>query len=89
MMRPFGKIYPMTITEEELVIPFMPFLLTEVSFVGACTSTPESVEQMLRFAAKHGVKPVLEKFPFTLDGISSALKKLEDGGMRYRGVLVV
>ena len=46
-----------------------------------------AVEKMLEFAAKNGVKPVLEHFPFTVQGISTALKKLQDGNMRYRGVL--
>ena len=43
---------------------------------------------MLEFAALHGVKPVVEKFPLTKEGIDASLKKLEDGKMRYRGVLV-
>jgi D-arabinose 1-dehydrogenase-like Zn-dependent alcohol dehydrogenase len=42
---------------------------------------------MLEFAAKHGVKPVLEEFPFNAEGINTAVKKLQDGDMRYRGVL--
>jgi len=44
---------------------------------------------MLEFAAKHGIKPVMEEFPFTVAGISTALKKLQDGDMRYRGVLKI
>jgi D-arabinose 1-dehydrogenase-like Zn-dependent alcohol dehydrogenase len=42
---------------------------------------------MLEFAAKHGIKPILEEFPFTVEGISMAIKKLNEGNMRYRGVL--
>lgn len=88
LMKPFGKIYPLTVTDEDLVIPFLPVLIKEISFVGSCTSTPNSVEKMLEFAARHGIKPVLEEFPFTVEGISTALKKLSNGEMRYRGVLV-
>jgi hypothetical protein len=39
IMRPFGKIYPLTVTTEDLVIPFLPLLTKEISFVGSCTST--------------------------------------------------
>lgn len=43
---------------------------------------------MLEFSALHGVKPIIEKFPMTEKGIQEALDKLNDGSMRYRGVLV-
>jgi D-arabinose 1-dehydrogenase-like Zn-dependent alcohol dehydrogenase len=43
---------------------------------------------MLRFAAKHGVKPQIEKFPMTQAGITEAMEKLRNGKMRYRGVVV-
>lgn len=43
---------------------------------------------MVEFAASHGIKPVLEKFPLTEEGIDASFKKLRDGEMRYRGVLV-
>jgi len=88
-MKPFGKIFPLTISEEDLVIPFLPFLVKELAFVGSCASTPDSVEQMLKFAAEKGIKPVLEEFDMTVEGINAALKRLGDGKMRYRGVLVV
>jgi D-arabinose 1-dehydrogenase-like Zn-dependent alcohol dehydrogenase len=43
---------------------------------------------MLRFAARHGIKPVLEKFPMTVEGINAAYEKLEKGTIRYRAVMV-
>jgi D-arabinose 1-dehydrogenase-like Zn-dependent alcohol dehydrogenase len=43
---------------------------------------------MLAFAAKNGIKPQIEKFPMTQAGITEAMQKLRDGGMRYRGVLI-
>ncbi|KAB8233198.1 uncharacterized protein BDW43DRAFT_300390 [Aspergillus alliaceus] len=43
---------------------------------------------MLDFAAFHGIKPVNMSYPLTKDGIEDCLKTLEDGRMRYRGVLV-
>ena len=45
-------------------------------------------EDMLAFAARHEIKPVLEKFEMSEDGIVEALAKLKSGKMRYRGVLV-
>lgn len=43
---------------------------------------------MLDFAARHAIKPQIEKFPMTLAGVKDAMQKLRDGKMRYRGVLV-
>jgi len=87
IMKPFGKIYPLTVSTEDLVIPFNQFLLKELSFIGSCTSTPASVDKLLEFSAEHGVKPILEEFPMSTEGINTALKKLQEGAVRYRGVL--
>jgi D-arabinose 1-dehydrogenase-like Zn-dependent alcohol dehydrogenase len=43
---------------------------------------------MLEFADFHGIKPVIETFPMTGQGIEEALQKLDEGKIRYRGVLV-
>ena len=43
--------------------------------------------QMLEFAALHEVKPVIDPFPLTKQGVEDSLKKLDAGHMRYRGVL--
>jgi D-arabinose 1-dehydrogenase-like Zn-dependent alcohol dehydrogenase len=43
---------------------------------------------MLEFASYHNIKPVKMTFPLTLDGVKQSLTTLEEGRMRYRGVLV-
>lgn len=86
-MRPFGKIYPLTVTDEPLVIPFGPFLHKELQMVGSCTSTPIGVEKMLHFAAVNGIKPVIEEYPMSVKGIEDAIQRLRSGEVRYRGVL--
>lgn len=43
---------------------------------------------MLQFAARTGVRPVIEKFEFTQKGFEEAIEKMKTGKMRYRGVLV-
>lgn len=45
--------------------------------------------KMLRFAALHGIRPVIEQFPMSVDGIEDAMTKLEQGKVRYRAVMVV
>ena len=70
-MNPFGSIYPQTISFDPLNIPFMPFLGKEITFRGTCSARPIDVERMLDFAATHGIKPIVEKFPMTEDGIAA------------------
>lgn len=41
------------------------------------------------FAAKHGIKPILEEFPMSIEGASATLKKFKEGQVRYRAVLKV
>ncbi len=43
---------------------------------------------MLEFAAKHDIKPQIEKFPLSQAGVVAAMQNLRDGKIRYRGVLV-
>jgi D-arabinose 1-dehydrogenase-like Zn-dependent alcohol dehydrogenase len=89
ILAPMASIYPLTITDfdTKLEIPFMPFLLLGRKFIGSTVPPKIVYEQMLHFAALHGVKPIIEKFPLTRDGVVNSLKKLDEGKMRYRGVL--
>lgn len=43
---------------------------------------------MLKFAARHLIKPIVMTFPLNLDRIEEAMETLRQGKMRYRGVLV-
>ena len=42
----------------------------------------------LAFAAHHSIAPVTQTFPMSKEGVEKAFETLEDGKMRYRGVLV-
>lgn len=41
----------------------------------------------LAFAARHGIRPWIQEFPMTIDGLAEALTQLEEGKIRYRAVL--
>jgi D-arabinose 1-dehydrogenase-like Zn-dependent alcohol dehydrogenase len=44
--------------------------------------------EMLEFAAHHSIKPTIETFPLSEDGVTAAFDKLNSGSLRYRAVLV-
>ncbi|KAG9234567.1 chaperonin 10-like protein [Amylocarpus encephaloides] len=89
LMAPFGAIHPLTIAFEDLVFPYGMMILKELTIVGSCSSSMEEVKQMVQFVVKHHIKPVVEKFPMSVEGITEAFQKLENGKIRYRGVLEV
>lgn len=87
-MAPFARIFPLTISFDALPVPALPLILYGYQVVGSAGAHPQSIKAMLAFAAKHDIKPVVEKFPLTQQGITEAMRKLEEGKMRYRGVVV-
>ena len=89
ILAPMASIYPLSIAgpETKLVLPFMKFLLAGRRVVGSTVPPKIAYMQMLRFAALHGIKPMTERFPMTGEGVTDSLKKVNQGKMRYRGVL--
>jgi D-arabinose 1-dehydrogenase-like Zn-dependent alcohol dehydrogenase len=88
VMAPSGVISPLSIDANDLKIPYMPLLLNGLRVQGGIVSARQVHRDMLEFAALHNIKPVKMTFPLTLEGVSDSLKTLEDGKMRYRGVLI-
>lgn len=43
---------------------------------------------MLEFAALHKIKPVVQEFPMTEEGIKEAMDRLEAGKIHFRAVLI-
>ncbi|KAJ5491242.1 hypothetical protein N7539_002809 [Penicillium diatomitis] len=84
-----AKVYPLTVSMENRD-GVSPMNLINDSFVivDSGVAATASIRVMLEFAARHKVRPQIEKFPMTVTGINDAMQKLRDGKMRYRGVLV-
>jgi len=82
-----ATIVLMTIQQKSLTIPYMPFILPGHRLIASTEASRRNHIEMLKFAARHGIKPQIEEFPMTLDGVAKAFQKLEEGKMRYRGVL--
>ncbi|KAF8558173.1 GroES-like protein [Imleria badia] len=89
VVEPRGSIYPLTVSEQDLVLPAMAVLGAGLRIQGGLPCPRGSHVKMLRFAALHGIQPVIEEFPMSVDGIEQAMAKLEKGKIRYRAVMVV
>lgn len=82
-----ARIVVMSIQNEPLVIPYMPFILPGHRLISSTEASKRNHVDMLEFAARHRIKPWVEIFPMTEAGMHEAFDRLENGRMRYRGVL--
>ncbi|KAK7037276.1 hypothetical protein VNI00_011267 [Paramarasmius palmivorus] len=59
-----------------------------ISIIGTKIASRFIMNKLLEFAARNKIAPYIELFPLNTDGATAAIKKLQDGTMRYRGILV-
>ncbi len=88
IMAPGGTLYPLTVSNGDLTIPYMPIIALELKIQGIVVAARAVHNAMFAFAAQHQIRPVIEEFPMTVEGIEASMKKLDEGNMRYRAVLV-
>ncbi|KAJ7451755.1 putative NADP-dependent alcohol dehydrogenase C 2 [Mycena galericulata] len=88
VMRPTGTIYPLTVSDGDLSIPFLPVVSEGLTVQGSAVSSRAVHRKMLDFATRHNIKPIIETFPLTKSGVEEGMARLREGKMRYRGVLV-
>lgn len=85
-LRPEGRLVIVGIPESE--IKFNIFgALAEKSVSGGCPGSPSENTVMLEFAARHGVRPMVEAF--AMKDVNRAVDHVRAGKARYRAVLVV
>ena len=88
VLAPQATIYPLSLSEGDLKIPYMPLILNGIRVQGTVVAPRAIHNKMLGFAAAHGIKPIIQKYPLNEKGIETAFDHLNGGKMRYRGVLV-
>lgn len=87
IMAPRGVVYPLTVAFGDFVIPYPSLIGGGLRVMGSLVAPVACVRRMLRFAAAHGISPVTETFTMDENGIEAAMKKLEEGTLRFRAVL--
>jgi D-arabinose 1-dehydrogenase-like Zn-dependent alcohol dehydrogenase len=87
-----ASVFPLQIPSDmaaPLSVPHLPFLMKSVNVIYSTNGPHDEYDKLLAFAALHQIRPIVEKFPMSTEGIEESMRKLESGEMRYRGVLVV
>lgn len=88
ILAPGAIIFPLSVESGDLVVPYMPLLLSGLRIQGSIVANRATHNRMLEFAARHQIKPLVNKYPMSVRGLEDAMKALNEGKMRYRGVLV-
>jgi D-arabinose 1-dehydrogenase-like Zn-dependent alcohol dehydrogenase len=88
IMAPKGRIVLLTILDEEIKVPTMPFVTQGLSIYGSVVAPRHCCKEMLEFVTRNHVKPIVRTFPLNVDGITEAMHILRQGKIRYRAVLV-
>ncbi|KAG7085528.1 hypothetical protein E1B28_003087 [Marasmius oreades] len=70
----------------DLVVPYQQTMSKGMKVVGTLVASRYMETKMLEFAARHDIRPIVEKFPMSLEGIEEAVAKLQAGKIRYRAV---
>jgi D-arabinose 1-dehydrogenase-like Zn-dependent alcohol dehydrogenase len=74
-----------TVAESASIVPAA-LLQGQKTIRGSVTGTRNDMDAMLRFAAEHGIAPVVERHP--LGSVNETLEKLRAGKVVFRAVLV-
>lgn len=88
VMEQRGIIFPITASDKNLVLPAVTLLAHGLRIQGSMPCSRVMHNKMLRFAALHGIRTIVELYPMSVDGIEEAFARLEQGKVRYRAVLV-
>jgi len=82
-----AAIVPLIIQGEPLIIPYMPFMLPGHRVIASTEASRQNHINAMTFAARHNIRPWIQEFPMTAEGLVQAFAALESGKIRYRGVL--
>ena len=84
-LAPKGRLHLVGAVLEPIPVAAFDLIGRQRSISGSPTGSPVVMAQMLAFAARHHIKPQVERFP--MSEVNAAIAHLESGKARYRVVL--
>lgn len=82
-----STIHPLSVADGDFAIPYSPLIQKGMTIQGSVVAPRQIHREMLEFAARNGIKPVIQEFPMTEEGIAEAIDRLEKGEVQFRAVL--
>ena len=84
-LKPKGRLHFVGATLEPLDIGVFNLIMGQRSVSGSPVGSPATIAQMLEFAQRHEIKPIVQSYKF--EQVNEALDQLRSGDVRYRLVL--
>lgn len=84
-LRPKGNLHLVGVIPSPISTQIFPMIAGQKTISASPLGSPVTTAQMLEFAARHNIEPIIETFSF--DQINEAMEKLRSGQPRYRLVL--
>jgi uncharacterized zinc-type alcohol dehydrogenase-like protein len=80
-----GRMHVVGVVPEPIPVPAIVLISGQCDISGSPTGSPVDIARMLAFAARHDIRPQVERFPMAK--VNEALQHLAAGKARYRIVL--
>ncbi|PIA18111.1 mannitol dehydrogenase putative [Coemansia reversa NRRL 1564] len=80
-----GKIVCLAASAGKMSFSPKEFIFSEIVLTGSATGGADIFDKMLEFAAKHNIRPIIERFP--IEKVNDALERVDSGKVRYRAIL--
>lgn len=89
LLRPYGQMIYITAppVDERLTIDPFQLLRTSIFIGGSGIGSPKDIEYMLKLAAEHKIKPMIETLDICEENVTEAWKRMEKGDVKFRFVL--
>ena len=84
-LKPQGMLIVIGASERTMHINPLSLVFSEKAVSGGLVASPDETRQMLEFAARTGVRPVVETFD--MSDINAAITRVRSGDVRFRAVL--
>ncbi|CAO3589017.1 unnamed protein product [Absidia cylindrospora] len=88
LLKPKGQFLLIGLPSKSVEVDAFPFIGNELGMRGSLVGGRRAVRLMLEFAARHNIKPQVEEYPFTVQGLEDALESCVSYKARYRAVIV-
>jgi alcohol/geraniol dehydrogenase (NADP+) len=85
MLAPKGRLNFVGIVYDPIPVSVIALLVPQASVSASPGGSRGTMDKMMRFAARHGIKPIVEHFP--MSNVNEAIAYVESGKANYRVVL--
>lgn len=85
LLKSHGKLILVGLPEKPLELPVFPLLMGRKIVAGSCMGGIKETQEMIDFAAKHGITADIEVIP--MDYVNTAMERLVKADVRYRFVI--